>query len=161
MNSVIIIFFAVSLINVILNTAKSLITIKGGAIGSAVASAVAYGFYTYVIVLTANSDFSTNLKAIITIITNVIGVALVKVVEKKIQKDKLWVFNATCKVDNGSMINLTRTLKSMNIKLVYNEVVKDELYTIQIFSNTQKESDMITSILKNYNVKYHAYETRA
>ena len=48
----------------------------------------------------------------------------------------------------------------MGIKLVYNEVVKDELYSIQIFSNTQKESAMIKSVLENYNVKYCAVETK-
>lgn len=161
MNTIIIVFFVVSLVNVILNTAKSLFTIKGGMLSAAAANAIAYGFYTYVIVLTANADFSTNLKAIITIIANVFGVAIVKFVEKKFKKDTLWVFNATCKVSSDTISTLIETLKSMGIKLVYNKVVENELYTLQIFSNTQKESDMITSILKNYNVKYHAYETRA
>ena len=48
----------------------------------------------------------------------------------------------------------------MEIKFIYNEIVKDELYTLQVFSKNQKESEMITSILNNYKVKYYAIESK-
>lgn len=159
MTNMMILFFGVSLVNVVLNTAKSLFTVKGGIVSATLINAITFGFYTYVIVLTANADFSTNIKAIITIIANLIGVALVKFCEKKMRKDRLWVFNATCKENNENICAIANSLKDLKIKLVYNEVVKDELYTMQIFSNTQKESDMIKSILNAYDVHYHAYET--
>ena len=47
-----------------------------------------------------------------------------------------------------------------NIKYVYNEVVPNKLYTIQIFSYTQNESGMIKEILENFEVKYYITETK-
>lgn len=158
MTQLIVIFAIAQLINVMLSTAKSLFTIKGGWVSASVMNAITYGFYTYVIVLTANADFSTNIKAIITVIVNFVGVAVVKAIEKKMQKDKLWVFNATVKEDNENLKAIVKMLKEMNIKCIYNEVT-ESLYTMQIFSNTQNESVMIKGILDNYNVKYYATET--
>lgn len=157
---IMIIFAIAQLINVMLSTAKSLFTINGGWISASLMNAVTYGFYTYVIVLTANADFSTNIKAIITVIVNFIGVALVKVIEKKMQKDKLWVFGATVKENAEQLKELYEKLKAMDIKSVYTELVPNELYTMQIFSYNQKESKMIKGILDNFDVKYYATESK-
>ena len=48
----------------------------------------------------------------------------------------------------------------MEIKFIYNEIVKDGLYTLQVFSYEQKQSTMITSILNNYKIKYYAIESK-
>lgn len=76
------------------------------------------------------------------------------------KKDKLWIFNATIKRDSEVIRGIVKILKEMEIQLIYNEIVKDELYTLQIFSKNQKESEMITSILNNYKVKYYAIESK-
>lgn len=157
---IMIIFALAQLVNVMLATVKSLFTINGGWIAAALSNSIMYGFYTYVIVLTANADFSTNTKAIITIFANLIGVAIVKLIERKMHKDKLWVYYATIKNDNANLKKIIDSLRELNIKCVYNEIVKDELYTMQIFSNTQKESIMIKGVLDNFDVKYHALESK-
>ena len=159
MINMMLIFFGVSLVNVVLNTAKSLFTVKGGIVSATVINALTFGFYTYVIVLTANTDFSTNIKAILTVIANIIGVALVKFIELKMRKDKVWVFNATCNKDFATVDNVVKALKELKIKLVYNELVKDSLYTMNIYSNSQKESELIETVLKTYELKYCAYAT--
>ena len=76
------------------------------------------------------------------------------------RKEKLWIFNATIKRDSEVIRGIVKILKEMEIQLIYNEIVKDELYTLQIFSKNQKESEMITSILNNYKVKYYAIESK-
>ena len=76
------------------------------------------------------------------------------------QKDKMWIYNATAKVNTNKLINVIELLKEINIKLVYTTVVENELYTMQIFSNTPKESEMIKAILENYGIKYYAIETK-
>lgn len=76
------------------------------------------------------------------------------------QKDKMWIYNATAKICTNKLYSVIQLLKEANIKLVYNTVVENELYTIQIFSNTQKESEMIKAILENYNIKYYAIESK-
>ena len=100
-------------------------------------------------------------KCLITFSANLFGVYIVKLVEEKMTKDKLWVFGATVKHNEESLKEVVEKLKSFGIKCVYTEVIENELYTMQIFSNTQKESAMIKGILDNYNIKYFAMETKA
>ena len=160
MKEILLIFTALTIINVVLSTAKSLITIKGGMWAAAFMNAFTYGVYTYLVFFTADDTLTLWQKAIITFICNFIGVLLVKWIEQKATKDKLWVFLATAKTDLAELHKVDEMLKQAGIKLLYNEVVKDELYSLQIFSNTQKESKMIESVLENFNIQYCAVETK-
>lgn len=156
-----IIFFAlITLANVIIQTVKSLFTIKGGKLSAATVNAIAFGFYTYIIFFTADDSISLWQKALITAVCNFIGVFFVKFLEEKLQKDRLWIFNCTAKVESADVIKITELLKSMDISLTYNQL-KDDLYTLSIYSYTQSESEMIKSVLKNYKIKYCVIETKS
>lgn len=156
-----IIFFAlITLANVIIQTVKSLFTIKGGKLSAATVNAIAFGFYTYIIFFTADDSISLWQKALITAVCNFIGVFFVKFIEERLQKDRLWIFNCTAKVESADVIKITELLKSMDISLTYNQL-KDDLYTLSIYSYTQSESEMIKSVLKNYKIKYCAIETKS
>ena len=153
-------FVGLNFINVLVNTARSLITVKGGKWLAAIANSVCYGYYTVIIVITATYEMPLIVKCVAVAIVNFIGVFTIKFCEEKLQKDKLWVYNVTAKEHSETIDNLILLLKGASIKLVYNTVIEDKLYTLQIFSNNQKESKMITSILDNYSVKYCAIETK-
>lgn len=156
-----IIFFAlITLANVIIQTVKSLFTIKGGKLSAATVNAIAFGFYTYIIFFTADDSISLWQKALITAVCNFIGVFFVKFIEERLQKDRLWIFNCTAKVESTDVIKITELLKSMDISLTYNQL-KDDLYTLSIYSYTQSESEMIKSVLKNYKIKYCVIETKS
>ena len=156
-----IIFFAlITLANVIIQTVKSLFTIKGGKLSAATVNAIAFGFYTYIIFFTADDSISLWQKALITAVCNFIGVFFVKFIEERLQKDRLWIFNCTAKVESADIIKITELLKSMDISLTYNQL-KDDLYTLSIYSYTQSESEMIKSVLKNYKIKYCVIETKS
>ena len=156
-----IIFFAlITLANVIIQTVKSLFTIKGGKLSAATVNAIAFGFYTYIIFFTADDSISLWQKALITAICNFIGVFFVKFIEERLQKDRLWIFNCTAKVESADVIKITELLKSMDISLTYNQL-KNDLYTLSIYSYTQSESEMIKSVLKNYKIKYCVIETKS
>ena len=156
-----IIFFAlITFANVIIQTVKSLFTIKGGKLSAATVNAIAFGFYTYIIFFTADDSISLWQKALITAVCNFIGVFFVKFLEEKLQKDRLWIFNCTAKVESADVIKITELLKSMDISLTYNQL-KDDLYTLSIYSYTQSESEMIESVLKNYKIKYCTIETKS
>ena len=75
-------------------------------------------------------------------------------------KNRTWIYNATAKVSNNKLLDVVSLLKEIEIKLIYDTVVENELYTMQIFSNTPKESEMIKAILENYGIKYYAIETK-
>ena len=90
----IIIFSVCSLLNVMLNTAKTIIMYKKQKLSSSVINAVTYGFYTVVVVLMAG-EMPLIWKIGLTAITNFIGVWISMVILQKIEKDKLWKVEAT------------------------------------------------------------------
>lgn len=152
-------FVILNFVNVLINTARSLTTVKGGKWIASCMNALCYGYYTVIIVITATYDIPLPLKIVAVAIVNFIGVFCIKLGEEKIQKEKMWIYNATAKISTKETLDVVALLKYANIKVLYMKVA-DELYTLQIFSNTQKESEMIKSILDNYNIKYCAVETK-
>ena len=89
-------FIVLSILNVILNTVKSIVTVKGGKLAAAFINAITFFVYTYVIIYT-NCELNMHLKAGITAIINFVGVYVVKLIEEKARKDKLWKVEATVK----------------------------------------------------------------
>lgn len=151
------IFFILQLINVILSTIRSILTINASPSVAAIFNAFSYTFYNMIVKLITSQDMVVIM--IVTFLTNLLGVYIGRLILSKVTKDKLWVFTATVKEDNEKIKEIVKLLKEMDIKSLYNEVTTN-LYSMQIFSYSQKESVMIKSILDNYNVKYYATETK-
>ena len=89
-----IIFIVLNIFNVIIQTVKSIATVKCGKGAAALINAVAYGLYTIVTVYLL-CDLDLWLKAVIVAVCNLIGVYVVKLLEEKARKDKLWKVEAT------------------------------------------------------------------
>lgn len=159
MSKLLLFFILLTLANVIIQTVKSLVTIKGNKWQAACINAITYALYTYVIFFTAADGIELWEKALITGLCNFVGVLVVKWVEEKSQKDKLWIFQVTAKTSNTDIEKIGKMLGDCGIKYVYNTVIENKLYSMQIFSYTQKESEMIKAVLENFNVKYCAIET--
>lgn len=149
-------FVILNFINVLVNTARSLTTVKGGKWVASFMNALCYGYYTIIIVITATYEMPLIMKCIAVAIVNFIGVFTVKFCEEKIQKEKLWVYNVIG-ISQYIFETLDICFENSDIKFEFSEIEKD-FYTMQIFSETQKESEMIKSILNNYNIKYYAVE---
>ena len=81
-----ILFIVMNVLNVVIQTIKSICTIKCGKAVAAVVNAVAYGLYTYIIVLT-NCDLPLLAKCLIVASANFVGVYVVKFFEEKARKD--------------------------------------------------------------------------
>lgn len=94
MNNILIQFLILTILNVIISTVKSIITVKGDKWSASLISAFYYGFYTIVLMYTV-ADFPLYQKVIITAGCNLIGVFVVKAIEEKSQKDKLWLVKIT------------------------------------------------------------------
>jgi uncharacterized protein YebE (UPF0316 family) len=151
-----IIFIIASIINVIMQTVKSVVTIKCGKTSSALVNAVAYGFYTWMVVLTV-CDLDLWAKIIITALTNFVGVYVVKLIEEKARKDKLWKVEAT--VLRGWTNELHRDLVEAEIPHNYLENVGK--YTLfNIYSSSQKQSAKAKEIMAKYDAKYFVSESK-
>jgi uncharacterized protein YebE (UPF0316 family) len=156
MKNLLIIFIVANIVNVIIQTVKSLCTVKCGKVVASVVNALAYGFYTYIIVLTT-CELQTFTKAIIVALCNLVGVYTVKYFEEKIRKDKLWKVELTVnKMFTNSLVN---DLSSLNIP--HNYIQNIGKYTVfNIYCATQKESKQVKQIANRYSAKYFVTETK-
>ena len=150
------IFIVLNIVNVIIQTVKSIATVKCGKVAAAIINAVAYGLYTVVTVYML-CELSLGLKALIVGLANLVGVYVVKLIEEKSRKDKLWKVEAT--VLRGWTKGLHKDLIEAEISHNYLENVGK--YTLfNIFCDNQTQSAKAKEILAKYDAKYFVSETK-
>ena len=89
--NIVLLFTILTVINVIIQTVKSLCTVRCSTLISACVNAVAYGLYTYVIFFTTSGNMALWLKAAITAIANFFGVYAANIIfEKLFSKTVRW-----------------------------------------------------------------------
>lgn len=154
-----VLFITLQLVNVILNTIKSIITIKGTKLSASIVSAITYGVYTIVVFYTASDELSLFDKVWITMATNVVGVYISMVLLEKTKKDKLWEITATIRSSESKDIEyISYMLDFYEIGHNYSPLTNNQGAVFHIYSKTQKESEQIKKLLDNYNAKYIAHE---
>lgn len=150
------IFLFLSIINVIFATIRSITTIKSGKVIASLVSGGYYAFYNVMLIYTV-ADFPMWAKCLITFICNLIGVWLVKWVEERLRKDKLWKVEVT--VPNEQVESLLADCLYMNIEH-YNYWDAYKYKVFNFYCATQKESAEVRELLKNYKVKYFVTESK-
>lgn len=156
--NLLILFIVLSIINVIVQTFKSLFTIHGNKFTASAINAIAYGFYTIMIVYTV-CDLPLWQKALITALANLIGVYLVKLAEEKLRKDKLWKIEATVLPEDVNSI--ANECIENDIDYNYNTVEgKHNYYSFSFYCPEQKDSAKVAKILKKYNCKWFVSESK-
>lgn len=151
-----IIFIVLNIANVIIQTVKSIATIKCGKAVAALVNAIAYGLYTVVTVYMM-CELNLGLKALIVALCNLVGVFVVKLIEEKTRKDRLWKVEAT--VLRGHTTALHCNLVDADIPHNYLENVGK--YTLfNIFCSTQKQSAKAKEIMAKYEAKYFVTESK-
>lgn len=152
----IILFVICTAVNVILSTIKSIATIKGGKFMAALMNALTYGFYSWVIILTTIDNLSIVSKMLITAACNFVGVYLVKLIEEKTRKEKLWQLSIT--VPQKYIEALHHDYTQINLPHNYIDVVKWGVFTI--YCETQKDTTKALEIAKQYGAKCFAAENK-
>lgn len=151
-----IIFIVLSVLNVVLNTVKSLVTVNGGKIAAAAINAITFFVYTYVIIYT-NSDLPMLTKASITALCNFIGVYIVKLIEEKVRKDKLWEVKMTLPKDSPWQ----EIIKQFEAKFIpCNYIDINKYILINCYCATQKESKAVKEILDFHGAKHFVSESK-
>ena len=152
------VFILLNVLNVVIQTIKSIATIKCGACAAAGINALAYGLYTVVVVYMNADGLGLLWKAIIIGLTNLFGVYVVKVIEEKSRKDKLWKVEAT--VYRGWTTMLHQALVQADIPHNYLENVGK--YTLfNVYCETQADSINAKEILDKYEAKYFVAESKS
>lgn len=145
-----------NVLNVIIQTIKSIVTIKCNKYIASIVNAIAYGLYTYIIILTS-IDIELWVKIAVVALANLVGVFIVKAIEEKRRKSMLWKIEFTV---NGALTdNVDELLKLARIP--HNYIDKVGRYTIfNAYCATEKESESVKEIIKKYNAKYFVSETK-
>jgi len=155
--NILLLFTLLSIINVIFSTIRSLVTIKSG---KGIASVINGGYFAFynVILIYSVAEFPMWQKCIITFACNVVGVYIVKLIEEKARKDKLWLVQATVKTQE------TRQLSQdlHNLAIPYNYLVDStgQRAIFNIYCATQKESALVKEIINKYHAKYFVSESK-
>ena len=149
-------FIILSTINVVFSTIRSITTIKSGKAIASLISGGYYAFYNIMLIYTV-ADFPMWEKCVITFVCNVLGVWIVKWIEEKMRKDKLWKVEVT--VPNEEVERLLSDCLYMNIEH-YNYIDAYQYKVFNFYCATQKESMMVKKLLKNYKVKYFVTESK-
>ena len=142
-------FIFFNVLNVVIQTVKSIVTIKCNKWVAAIVNAVAFGLYTIVLVYT-NCDLPLYLKAIIVALCNLVGVWIVKYFEEKARKDKLWKIEVT--IPAGQAPQMIADCEYYN--LTYNYVDIRKWYLFNFYCPTKKDSSNVKQLLKSYDAKY-------
>lgn len=149
------IFAIATIINVILSTLRSLFTIKAGKLSASIMNAICYGFYTWVVVLTV-SNISLWIKILITALANFVGVYIVKLLEEKSRKDKLWKVEMAIPLMEQFLVkeklleeNIPHSYFKLNNWIIFN-----------CYCAKQEQTAVCVELAKKYDGKISAYESQ-
>lgn len=153
----ILIFAIATVINVTLSTIRSICTIKCGKWLSAISNAVCYGFYPLIVMLTAQGTVGIIVNMAITAVANFVCVWLIKYIEEKGRKDKMWKVEMAIPADELSVVK--SMLERKNIPFNFVEVGKWIMFNC--YCNEQKDTAICVQVAKNLNGKISAYESKS
>ena len=150
-----IIFIIMNILNVIIQTVKSIATIKCGKGTAAIVNAIAYGLYTYIVVLMV-CELPLLLKCVIVGGANLIGVWLVKFFEEKGRKDKMWKLELAIPKAKAVAVNTMLNEK----EIPHNYTVVGKWVMFNCYCATQEDTHNAKMICKKFNGKMSAYESK-
>lgn len=146
-------FIVLNIFNVIIQTAKSIITIKGTKIQAATVNALAFGLYTVVVVYMV-SDLSLMTKVVVTAVCNLVGVYIVKTIEEKKRKDRLWKIEFTANIEELNLI------KASLVEIPNNYIEAGKYVIFNCYCATQEETAKVKTAMRWSNAKYFITESK-
>jgi hypothetical protein len=152
--NLLLIFIALSIVNVIFSTIKSIVTIKSGPWVASIVSALYYGYYNIVLIYTV-ADFPLWQKVVVTAGCNLVGVFIVKYGEERARKDKLWKVELTVPTEYKNAVDFDlRTVPHSYIEL------SDKHTLFNFYCATQADSAKVKVIANQYEAKYFVAESK-
>lgn len=150
-------FIILNAVNVFVQTIKSICTVKSGKTVAALVNAVAYGIYTVVLVY-MTCELPLWEKVVIVGGCNLVCVWVVKFLEEKMAKDRLWKISATISQKMEQMA--TDLLNEKNLSFSLLDIENGDYKRFEIYSATQAESIEAKKILEAVGAKYFVSESK-
>lgn len=152
--TLLVLFVSLNVANVIIQTIKSIATIKCKPIVAAGVNAIAYGLYTVVLVYMV-CDLPLWAKVVVVGGANLVGVYLVKCIEEKMRKEKLWKVEVT--VPTCAAEKVDKELQ----EIPHSYITLSEKHTLfNAYCITQAESKKVKEIVNQYGAKYFVAESK-
>ena len=148
-------FILLNVANVIIQTIKSIATIKCGKVVASLVNAVSYGLYTIVTVYTM-CELPLGWKAGIVALCNLFGVYVVKWIEEKIHKDRLW--KVECVVPKTNFETIQQFIDGGAVPGNYIEIGNH--YIVNFYCANKTQSKIIKEFVNGHNAKYFVSESR-
>lgn len=157
---IILIFAALSLVNVIGSTARSLITVKTESpTVAAFVNAAYFAFYNVVMIYTV-ANFPLWVKCAVTFGCNLIGVYVVKMWEKKKKPVKMWKIEMALP-DTGTRCTIDTYEKWLNEQgIPCNYQKLGHWWIFNCYCDTCEQSEYVNNLCKAENGKISAYESK-
>jgi len=150
-----IIFILLSIVNVVFSTIRSITTIKSGKMVASLVSGGYFAFYNIMLIWTV-ADFPMWQKCVITFVCNVVGVWIVKAIEEKLQKEKLWKIELTVKPQDAEEMIFGLTHE----KIPFNYININKYVVFNVYASTRAESQLVKNIAELCNAKYFVSESK-
>lgn len=151
------IFFGLNLVNVMLCTMKSILTIKSTKLVASLINAITFGFYALVIKSMGNYDLVVIVAC--TIVANLIGVYASMWILDKFEKDKVWKVTVIPQAKDIIDLQAKLIIFGLGFNKIPITTKYGETMAFDIFTNNQKESVTLKDILNDYEkIKYHIAE---
>lgn len=151
-------FVIFNILNVIIQTVKSIATIKCNKWVASLVNAVAYGLYTYIVVLTV-CELSLWVKMLVVALANLVGVFVVKLIEEKSRKDKLWKVEMA--IPNEYAEEVIERLKGTGNWIPFNYNYLGKWCIFNCYCDTQDQTAFAKNLAKEFNGKISAYESKS
>lgn len=153
--NILLVFTILTIVNVIFSTIKSIATVKASPAVASLINGLYYGYYNVVLLFTV-AEFPLWQKVVVTALCNFVGVYVVKWIENKIRKDRLWKVEFT--VPRAYLESVDFDLKQVDIPHSYVDIEKYAIFNA--YCGTQAESTIVRGIVEQYNAKYFVSESR-
>ena len=152
------VFIILNVVNVVIQTFKSIVTINGNKWTASIVNAIAYALYTVVVIFMSAEGLGIVWKALIIGLANLVGVYVVKLLEEKTRKDKLWKVEAT--VPSKKMVQLHRLLEEASIPHSWVDIGTTNRVLLNCYCNTKEDSQCVKELLDFVGAKYFVSESK-
>lgn len=145
----VIVFALIQIVNVVLSTVRSILTVNGSKLTAALVSSISYTIGAVTTKILTEQAF--DIVIIVTFITNLFGVYLAKLILEKTKKEKIWTVSATLRTENKDIVE--SALLKRGVQFTMCPAVNDR-FLINIFSYSRGESAIVKEIMNENNTKF-------
>ena len=150
-----ILFIVCTFASVVIGTVKSVMTIRGTKLSASIWNAMNAGLYSFIVILTATAELTIGEKIIITSGCNLIGVYIVKLIEERMRKERVWKIEMS--IHTEDLDTLDTALKAIAIPHNYMIVGKHTVFNC--YCETKQQTSDVLELGKIVNAKCFANET--